>query len=94
LGEAEAAALRQVFPSSKMPTIMDVKSRIGETIGAAESFSMIAAAEALNRQTVPKGLMRAHPDGVSRGSSELKYALVNCYEYGGNVNSILVKRYE
>ena len=97
LNEAEDAALRNVFLGQDFPSVIDAKQSIGETLGAAGVFSVIAAAEALHRQTLPAACTRRSDASLTASNTvatDADYALVNCYEFGGNINSIVVKRYE
>jgi 3-oxoacyl-(acyl-carrier-protein) synthase len=74
-----------------------VKQSIGETLGASGAFSVIVAAEALHRRSLPAALTRnvhGAPPASAPVVSNVEFALVNSYEFGGNVNSIVVKKYE
>ena len=97
LNEAEDAALRKVLPGRDLPPAIHVKQSIGETLGAAGVFSVIVAAEALHRRTLPAAFTRHGGASLTTSktvATDAEYALVNCYEFGGNINSIVVKRYE
>jgi len=97
LDEAEGEALNRVFPGSHLPPAIHVKQSIGETLGASGVFSVIVAAEALHRRTLPAALTRNVHGALPASApvvSDVEFALVNCYEFGGNINSIVVKKYE
>ena len=83
LREAEQEALLRVFGKEKPPAKIESKKVLGETFGASESFALISVACLLARE--------------NRGSSEYArnscppLAMVNCYEFGGNVHSIVLR---
>lgn len=82
LESCEANAVRIVFSDDEMPRIFNAKHFIGETMGAASTFSIIIAA--LNLEA----LCTAPETAASTG---WRYALVNCYEMGGNTVSVLLR---
>ncbi len=95
LNHAEDAAVAKLFCNSQPPPAIRVKDYIGETLGSSGVFAVIAAAEALHRRKVPgEASHERAANSFTLGALDAEYALVNCYEFGGNINSIVVKRHE
>lgn len=74
--EGELAALRAVFNGAgKSPALLRPKRRLGETLGASAGIGLLTA-------------LAAGGDGEAPGAST---ALVNAFEMGGSVSSLVVK---
>ena len=78
LGDAERDALARVFGHPARFQALDGKAVIGETLGASSTFSLVLAVGALSRGRAARGW---------------RQALVNGCEMGGNVSSVVVKRF-
>lgn len=86
LAEAEDHAFSRVFGHRAEMARIDTKKVLGETFGASEAFSLIAAACLLASKDQPQS-----SSAPVRGK---RLAMVNCYEFGGNVDSIILQRGE
>lgn len=80
--EAERELVERFYPGA---AALAVKRTFGETLGAAEVFSLIGALLSLQREVVPVGGGKVTP---LRGS----HAVVNSLFVGGSVNSWLLRR--
>jgi 3-oxoacyl-[acyl-carrier-protein] synthase II len=77
--ESEREAIAALFGQDAMPEIRYPKPRIGETFAASDTFGVIAAR------------FWAECDPSAFGGRDERLALVNGYQLGGNVSSVLVK---
>jgi len=98
LARAEIQALDQVFGKGERPLVGNVKAMLGETLGAASSFSAMLAVDVLKQGSAPpvSGLVPgAQPQRIVSGvarSGRFERALVNSIELGGTVTSVLFAR--
>jgi 3-oxoacyl-(acyl-carrier-protein) synthase len=91
-------ALASIFGNDTKPLVSNVKSAIGETLGAASVFSTLFAVHALEAQSVAPvwdlapGVLdtRVVAGGVQQAALEV--ALVNGIELGGTITSLVLRK--
>lgn len=76
---SEREALEAVFGTENGPRVRYPKKRIGETFAASDTLGLVAA----------RFYAECEPDAF--GGREEKLAMVNGYQLGGNVTSVIVK---
>lgn len=97
----ETRAVKQVFgPDSSRIPISSTKSMVGHMVGAAGSFGVIVAANAVARREIPPTAHLEHPDPecdldyvpkVARRLDRLETAMTNAFGFGGTSATLLLK---
>lgn len=96
LDSAEREAIARVFGDGSRPRVCDVKSAVGETLGAAAAFSTILAVGALDRGRLPAhwglppGLLSERYVAGLAVHEAVDVALVNNVELGGSITSLVL----
>lgn len=101
---SETQALKRVFgpdPSS-VPPVSSNKAVLGHSLGAAGSFSVLAAVQALQHNLIPPTANLHHPDPrcdldyvplVARPAT-LNHVMINAFGFGGQNASLVIGRWQ
>jgi len=98
LAQAEMDALGTLFGGAGAPLVSNVKSVLGETLGAAAVFSAIFALECLEQGSVApmpglvEGCLPGRYVAATARAAELDVALVNAVELGGTITSLALRK--
>lgn len=98
----ELAAIRQVFGTSRSPSITATKSAVGHMLGAAGGVAAIFTVLALRDQIAPPVLNLENPDPLADGLDliagsarphVIEHAMLNGFGFGGVNASLILKRF-
>ena len=97
LAKAEAAAIDDVFGADQSPLVCNAKSAIGETLGAASTFSTLLAVDAIHSEHIPP-IWHLAPSSSRRRfitgqcvRARAEVALVNSIDVGGAITSLAIR---
>lgn len=95
--EAEAAALKQVFPAA-LPAVFALKQFCGHTLGASGVLELALAAGCLLRNRLPSNPSHQFDPAlgvalnIQAGSAPDGHYLFNCFAFGGNNNALVLRK--
>jgi 3-oxoacyl-[acyl-carrier-protein] synthase II len=98
LASAEMDAVSSIFGDDTQPLVSNIKSAIGETLGAASVFSTLLAVHALQAQSVAPvwdlapGVLNARVVAGAVRHAAIEVALVNGIELGGTITSLALRK--
>jgi len=101
IDEVEAQAIKRVFTNYDAISVSTFKGSTGETDGASDAFGIIQASLTLKTQTIAPIANLENIDPLcglnyvrtKKHASEVEYALSNSFGDGGNVQSVVLKKY-
>ena len=81
------------FPAQSRPVFIHPKAHLGDTLGASAIFSAVAALGAMVSNVVLASA-GANSRPYFASENDVRHALVNDLQLGGNLTSMVVRRYE
>jgi 3-oxoacyl-(acyl-carrier-protein) synthase len=99
LARAEIDAIQSLFGAAAAPLVGNVKSALGETLGAATALSTVFAVDTIADASVAPvwglaaGLLPARYVAGQAAAAPVSVALVNGIELGGTITSLALRRY-